>query len=177
MSKPQLLDVKTRSSGQVFFVAVGFIVSLFLISQIGTQTVWNDTARHIGAQPRLWPGIALIVMVLSFGVHWRLMRRRRPNALDRAEARRWIEPLEYLGWFILYVFAVPRLGFLPMSIFFACALTWRLGYRNKPALALAALFAVTMTVLFKGLLGVNIPGGQIYDLLPGAIRSFFLVYL
>lgn len=177
MSKPQLLEVKTRPSGQVLFVVAGFLVSLLLLSQIGTQTEWNENARHIGAQPRLWPAIALVLMVASFGLHWRLMRRRRPTALDWAEARRWVEPLEFLGWFVVYVFAVPRLGFLPMSLVFACALTWRLGYPTKTALILAALFAVVMTLLFKGLLGVNIPGGDIYELLPTSIRTFFLVYL
>ncbi|MBF9042701.1 tripartite tricarboxylate transporter TctB family protein [Rhodobacterales bacterium HKCCE4037] len=177
MSKTDLIEVKTRVSGQVIFVIAAFVVSLLLLSQIGTQTEWNDNARTIAAQPRLWPAIALAVMVVSFGLHWRLMRRRRPNGLDWIEVKRWVEPLEYLGWFIVYVLAVPRLGFLPMSLVLACALTWRLGYRSRTALILAALFAVAVTAIFKGFLGVNIPGGQIYDLLPDSIRSFFLVYL
>ncbi|MBO6883769.1 MAG: hypothetical protein JJ869_09345 [Marivita sp.] len=58
-----------------------------------------------------------------------------------------------------------------------CALTWRLGYRSRGALALAAIFAVAVTVTFKGFLGVNIPGGQIYELLPASVRTFFMVYL
>lgn len=177
MSKPQILDVRTRVSGQVVFVIFGFLASVFLISQIGNQTEWNPGARNIAAQPRLWPAIALGVMVAGFGLHWRQMRRRRPNALDWIEVRRWAEPLEFLGWFLLYVLVVPRLGFLPTSIVFACALTWRLGYRTRGALWLAVLFAVAITVLFKGMLGVNIPGGQIYELLPAGIRTFFLVYL
>ena len=177
MSKPQLLEVRTRSSGQVIFVVCGLLVSILLLSQIGSQTAWNVRARTIAAQPRLWPAIALVSMVVGFGLHWRLMRRRRPSALDWGEARRWVEPLEYLGWFILYVLAVPRLGFLPMSLVFACALCWRLGYRSGGALAVAAAFAVAVTVVFKGLLGVNIPGGQIYELLPASLRSFALVYL
>ena len=177
MSKPQLIEVKTRVSGQVVFVIFGFAAAVFLLSQIGSQTEWNANARNIAAQPRLWPAVALGVMTVSFGLHWRLMRRRRPNDLDWAEARRWIEPLEYLVWFIVFVFAVPRLGFLPMSLVFDCALTWRLGYRSRTALWLSALFAVAVTILFKGFLGVNIPGGQIYEFLPGSVRTFFLVYL
>ena len=39
------------------------------------------------------------------------------------------------------------------------------------------VFAVAITALFKGFLGVNIPGGQIYEYLPGSVRTFFLVYL
>ncbi len=177
MSKPALIEVKTRLSGQVVFIIAAFALSLLLLAQLGTQTEWNERARNIAAQPRLWPGVALVVMVLSFGLHWRLMKRRRPNSLDLIEVRRWAEPIEFLGWFIAYVFAVPRLGFLPMSIAFACALTWRLGYRSRGALWLAAGFAVAITVLFKGLLGVNIPGGAIYEYLPTSLRSFALVYL
>ncbi|MHA7888649.1 tripartite tricarboxylate transporter TctB family protein [Roseicyclus sp.] len=177
MGKSDLFDIKTRLSGQVIFVIASFAVSLGLLSQIGSQTEWSDSARTIAAQPRFWPAVALGLMVAGFGLHWRLMRRRRPDRRDWLEAKRWVEPLEYYGWFILFVLAVPRLGFLPMSLVMACALTWRLGYRSKGALALAALFAVSVTVTFKGFLGVNIPGGQIYELLPASVRTFFMVYL
>ncbi len=177
MDNSELLQVKTKTSGQVVFVVAGLALSLFLLSQIGSQTEWSERARNIGSQPRLWPAIALITMVLGFALHFWRMRRRRPNALDWVEARRWVEPLEYLVWFLIYVAAVPRLGFMPMSILFACALTYRLGYRQKPALAIAGAFAIAMVVLFKGLLGVNIPGAQIYEYLPDSIRTFFLVYL
>lgn len=177
MDKSELLEVKTRGSGQVVFVIFAFLGAVLLLSQIGTQTEWNDRARNIAAQPRLWPGIALIVMVVSLGLHWRFLRRRRPNSLDWGEVRRWVEPLEFLVWFLAYVVAVPRLGFLPMSLVLACALTWRLGYRSPGALLIAAGFAVAVTVLFKGFLGVNIPGAQIYEFLPASVRTFFLVYL
>lgn len=177
MSNRPVFEDKTKTAGQVVFVLFGVLASGLLLSQIGSQTEWNANARNIAAQPRLWPAIGLITMVLGFALHWRQMRRRKPNALDWVEVRRWAEPLEYLAWFLAYVFAVPRLGFLPMSLLFACALTWRLGYRSRAALWIAAGFAVAITVLFKGFLGVNIPGGQIYQLLPSGMRTFFLVYL
>ncbi|WP_171128646.1 MULTISPECIES: tripartite tricarboxylate transporter TctB family protein [unclassified Ruegeria] len=177
MDDSELLQVKTKTSGQVVFVVAGLVLTLILLSQITTQTEWTEKARNIGSQPRLWPAIALITMLGGFAIHFRLMRRRKPNALDWGEARRWAEPLEYLLWFLVYVAAVPRLGFLPMSILFACALTYRLGYRSRMGLMIAALFAVAMVVLFKGLLGVNIPGAQIYEFLPASVRTFFLVYL
>ncbi|MEX0276834.1 MAG: tripartite tricarboxylate transporter TctB family protein [Ruegeria sp.] len=177
MDNSELLKVKTKTSGQVVFVIAGLVLSLLLLSQIGTQTEWSERARNIGSQPRLWPAISLAVMVAGFAIHYWLMRRRRPNALDWVETRRWSEPLEYLVWFLIYVAAVPRLGFMPMSILFACTLTYRLGYRHKAALAIAAGFAIAMVVLFKGLLGVNIPGAQIYEFLPDSVRTFFLVYL
>lgn len=177
MDESELLKVRTKTSGQVVFVIAGLILTLVLLSQIGTQTEWTDKARNIGSQPRLWPAIALVTMLAGFVIHFRLMRRRKPNALDWVEARRWAEPLEYLLWFLVYVAAVPRLGFLPMSLLFACALTYRLGYRHRIAMWIAALFAVAMVALFKGFLGVNIPGAWIYEYLPASVRTFFLVYL
>ncbi len=177
MDDSELLQVKTKTSGQSVFVIGGLVLTLLLLSQIGTQTEWTEKARNFGSQPRLWPAVALITMLLGFGIHLRLMKRRKPGSLDWVEARRWTEPLEYLLWFLVYVMAVPRLGFMPMSILFACALTYRLGYRQKAALWIAAGFAVAMVVLFKGLLGVNIPGAQIYEFLPSSVRTFFLVYL
>ena len=177
MDNSELLQVKTRTSGQVIFVLAGLILTLLLLSQIGSQTEWSERARNIGSQPRLWPAVALITMLSGFAVHYRLMRRRRADALDWVELRRWAEPLEYALWFLLYVLAVPRLGFLPMSIVFAVTLTYRLGYRSRAMLLTAAAFAVATVVLFKGFLGVRIPGAQIYEFLPGTLRTFFLVYL
>ncbi|MEM9318950.1 MAG: tripartite tricarboxylate transporter TctB family protein [Pseudomonadota bacterium] len=171
------LFAKTRSAGLIVFVAVSLGLVLLLITQIGSQTIWSEDARNFAGQPRLWPAIGLAVMAFGFGLHLLRMRHRRPNRLDWMEARRWLEPAEYAGWFMIYVFTVPIIGFLPMSITFACALVWRLGYRGKPPFILAAIFAVATAILFKTLLSVNIPGGQIYRFLPGELRSFFLTYL
>jgi len=63
------------------------------------------------------------------------------------------------------------------SLIFACALTYRLGYRGVPYTVFAAAFAVGMVALFKGLLGVKIPGATLYEYLPGALRSFAILYL
>ncbi len=177
MNSESDLQAKTRTAGQVVFVALALAVSLFLLSQIGWQTVWVEDARSFAAQPRFWPGVALLVMVSGFGGHLWQMRRRRPDRLDWVEARRWLEPFEYAGWFMAYVVIVPIIGFLPISIGFAVALTWRLGYRDRLFLILAAGFAIVVVVLFKGFLGVKIPGAALYDFLPGAVRSFALTYL
>lgn len=171
------IQTRTRSAGQVLFVIGAVAVILLLIALLPTQTVWSSRARNIASQPRLWPAVALSVMLVGFGLHYLRMKRRHADPLDWIEARRWLEPFEYLGWFMAYVLTVPVLGFLPMSLAFAAALTYRLGYRTRFGLGLAALFALSMVIIFKGLLGVNIPGAAIYDYLPGALRSFALIYL
>ncbi len=167
---------RTRSAGQIVFVIAALAVSLLLLSQIGRETLWVEDAKF-AAQPRFWPLVALIVMIAGFGLHLFQMRRRRPASVDWVEVRRWAEPLEYVGWFMAYVFTVPVAGFLPVSIVFAYALTWRLGYRKPLMLASAVAFAIALVIVFKALLGVKIPGAMVYEYLPDAFRSFFLQYL
>ena len=171
------LVAKTRSAGLLIFVAGSLALVLLLASQTGSQTVWTENARNFAGQPRLWPAIGLGLMATGFGLHLLRLRRRWPNRLDWIEARRWLEPAEYAAWFMAYVFTVPIVGFLPMSLVFACALAWRLGYRGRLPMVLAAAFAIATVILFKAILSVNIPGGQIYEVLPGGLRSFFLTYL
>lgn len=168
---------KTRTAGQTLFIIGGLAMSLLLLAQITTQTVWIEDAKSFAAQPRFWPAVALTLMAVSFALHLFLMHRRRPDRLDWVEARRWLEPFEYVLWFMAYVFLVPIIGFLPMSLIFACALTCRLGYRGAPYTVFAAAFAIGMVALFKGLLGVKIPGATLYEYLPGALRSFAILYL
>jgi hypothetical protein len=69
------------------------------------------------------------------------------------------------------------LGYLPSTILFTLAITARLGYRRPLAFASALLFAVTVVIVFRAMLHVRIPPGQIYDYLPDAIRGFALIYL
>lgn len=177
MSIESELQARTRIAGQALFILGALALALLLLSQITRQTVWIEDAQSLAAQPRFWPGVAIGMMVISFGLHLWFMRRRRPDPQDWVEARRWLEPLEYVVWFMAYVFLVPVIGFLPMSLIFACALTWRLGYRNAGYFWVAAAFAIATVALFKGLLSVKIPGAVIYEALPGGLRSFFILYL
>lgn len=168
---------RTRVAGQTVFVIAALALALFLLSQITRQTAWVDPSKSFVAQPRFWPAVALAMMVLPLGLHLWLMKRRRPNRSDWQEVRRWGETLEYAGWFMGYVFAVPWIGFLPMSILFAIGLAWRLGYRSLSTLIAAALFALSTVIVFKGFLGVKIPGARMYEWLPDGARSFALQFL
>ncbi|MEM9031136.1 MAG: tripartite tricarboxylate transporter TctB family protein [Pseudomonadota bacterium] len=170
------IHAKTRGSGQIVFVAGGLAITLLLLSQITGQTIWDDQAKNFAAQPRFWPLVALLAMVLGFALHLWRMRHRAFRPEDWGEARRWIEPAEYVVWFMGYVFLVPLIGFLPMSLVFATGLTWRLGYRNRRMLWTAALFAFATVVFFKALLGVKIPGSALYEMLPEPFRSSFILY-
>ncbi len=157
--------------------ALAFVVlSLLLLVLIGQQTQWVAKTK-LYAQPRFWPAVALVGMAAFAALHlWRL-HRRRSTAEDWREARTWLRPFEFALWFMAYVWAVPIVGFLPASLIFAPALSWRMGYRGPRMLWTAAAFGAAVVVVFKSLLAVKIPGGLVYELLPGALRSFFIVNL
>ncbi len=162
--------------GQLVF-ALGFVaLSALLLAQIGDQTVWAQKTQ-VFAQPRFWPAVGLIAMVLMGGLHLYRLPWRRFTVADRAELRRWAAVLEYSGWFMGYVLLVPVLGYLPVTMVFVPLLARRMGYRSRLMLIISVIFAVAVVVLFKSFLSVKIPGGAVYDYLPGALRSFFILNL
>ncbi|TDK51933.1 tripartite tricarboxylate transporter TctB family protein [Antarcticimicrobium luteum] len=162
--------------GQLGF-ALGFVaLSLLLLLLIGDQTIWAAKTRFF-AQPRFWPAVGLGGMVLMGGLHLYRLPWRRFNVNDRTELRRWALVLEYSGWFMGYVLLVPVLGYLPVTLAFVPLLARRMGYRSRLMMGASIIFAVVVVVLFKSFLGVKIPGGAIYEYLPGALRSFFILNL
>ncbi len=174
MSTPEERRFVGRLQGQVIF-AIGFVVlSALLLSQIGEQTRWAKGTAFF-AQPRFWPAVGLGGMVLFGALHFWRLPRRRVRRTDVIEARIWAQPLEYALWFMGYVLLVPIIGYLPVTMAFVPALIWRMGYRSKRLLWAGVVFAVLVVVLFKSVLQVKIPGAALYEYLPGALRSFFIL--
>jgi hypothetical protein len=116
-------------------------------------------------------------MVLMGGLHLYRLPWRRVSRYDWFEVRRWGAVFEYAAWFMAYVLAVPVLGYLPVTLLFVPALCWRMGYRSRLMLGCGTGVALAVVVMFKTLLAVKIPGGAAYEYLPGALRSFFILYL
>ena len=160
--------------GQLLFALVFLVAALLLLSQLGDQTKWVKRTKFF-AQPRFWPAVAVAGMVLFSALHlWKLPRRRFVKP-DIVEWRIWFFAIEWVLWFLAYVAVVPVLGYLPVTVGFVLLLVWRVGYRERRLLWISAGFAVAVVVLFKSLLQVKIPGGTIYEYLPGALRSFFIL--
>ena len=162
--------------GQLIFALAFVLVSVILLSLIGEQTRWVNKTKFF-AQPRFWPAVSLGLMVLFGALHLRRLPWWKNTRYDWWEVRKWAAVLEYAGWFMAYVILVPVIGYLPVTLIFVPALSWRMGYRSRQMLWISAVFAVLVVILFKGLLSVKIPGGMIYEYLPGALRSFFILYL
>lgn len=165
-----------RRPGDVVFALAFLALSVFLISKIGEQTEVTKRTKWY-AQPALWPTISLYAMCAFAFLHW-LSSAMSPRIAGRwKEVALWLRGLEYVAYFLIYVIAVPVLGYLPSTVIFCVFLAIRAGFRQARYLAIAALFAVVVVIVFRGLLAVKIPAGAIYDHLPETLRSFALIYL
>jgi len=164
-----------RRPGNLFFASIFLALSLFLASQIGNQTVWKSSTGF-SSQPALWPIVSIIGMLIFALLNW-TSALVSPKINGRwKEVLFWVRSAEYVIWFMVYVLVVPLLGYLPTTIIFSVLLALRVGYRSWGMIAVSVLTAVSIVVVFKSLLQVKIPGGQVYELLPDFMRSFMLTY-
>jgi len=174
MSTPEEKRFNGPLRGQLLFAIVFVVAAVLLLSQLGEETKWIKRTKFF-AQPRFWPAVSIFGMVLFGGLHlWKLPRKRFDRA-DLVEWRIWLFAIEYVFWFLAYVLLVPVIGYLPTTLIFMPLLTWRMGYKDKRMLWIATVFGFGVVVLFKSFLQVKIPGGLIYEYLPGALRSFFIL--
>ena len=172
----QELFKRYRRPGDAVFATVFLLMSLFLLSQLGSQAPWNGT-RQIFSQPAFWPSVSLVLMTFFAGLHF-LSSIWSPRIPGRwPEVWQWVRSLEYAAWFLIYVAMVPRLGYLPTTVLAAVLLALRAGYRTPRVFAGMAVLGIVIVVLFRGFLQVRIPAGAAYDYLPSGIQIFFLTYL
>lgn len=179
-----LVQVKTlkqlfqryRRPGNLFFASLFLGISLVLLFNIQTQSQWLNGTKW-SSQPALWPMISIFGMTFFALLNW-TSAIVSPKIEGRwQEVGYWLKAFEYVGWFMAYVIAVPIAGYLPSTIMFCLMLCYRTGYRSRRMFLVSALIAILIVVLFKSFLQVKVPGGQVYELFPDAIRSFMLTYL
>lgn len=164
-----------RKPGELFYSFIFLGTSLALLSLIFWQTRWLP-GKGLAAQPRTWPFLSLLCMS-GFAAANLLMTARSTRTPGRwTEALIWISSLEYVGWYLLYVVAIPLTGYLAATVGFCVFLVWRAGYRSGFAFGAAAVFGLAVVLLFKSLFNVKIPGGAVYEYLPGALRYIMIRY-
>ena len=170
----QDLFKRYRRPGDLVFSVAFLAFSLFLLFTIDGQVKWGR--GKLLAEPAFIPWVGVICMTVFAALHLvsGLMSPRLDGRLK--EIGFWARSLEYVVWFLAYVIVVPRLGYLPTTMLFTPALAFRLGYRDRKMLVAAVIFGVIVVLLFKSFLQVKVPGGQIYEYLPTALRSFMLTY-
>jgi hypothetical protein len=166
---------ESRKPGEILFVTISMVIAVALLAAIPWQTTWIP-GKGLAAQPRLWPSLSLGGVVL-FGLMnaWSRVRvTRTPGRWQ--EAAVWLRSLEFIGWYMLYVVAIPVIGYLLSTVLFCTGLALRVGYRGR-TVVIAGLFGLFVVLLFKAALNVKIPGGAIYEHAPEALRYFLLRYL
>jgi hypothetical protein len=163
---------------EIVFGVLSFALALFLLSQIDNETTWI-AGRPFVRQPAFWPTVSIVGMTV-FGAFelWSTTRalRSRTGSPVAPEIMLWVRAVEYLAWFMAYVWIVPVIGYLPTTMIFCALLTWRLGYRRPKTILAAVLTGIGTVIVFKTLLAVKIPGGELYEYLPHAIRNVMIQY-
>ncbi|MFM7333471.1 MAG: tripartite tricarboxylate transporter TctB family protein [Tabrizicola sp.] len=154
------------------------VLSSGLLALIGVATRSNAKGGW-WTQPWLMPGIALGLLVLANLITlWEEAADLRANPLtaaEKAEGRAlllgWLRPLEYLGYYAIYIYAIQHLGYFPSTLVFVLFLLWRVGL-TAPRWQLAGLALVVFMIgVFRMGLGVWMPAPEFYELFPGAIRT------
>jgi len=172
------LSVGRRHRAEIVFGVLSFAAALLLLTRIGAETTWLE-GRPFVKQPAFWPTVAIVGMTV-FGAFelWSTRRALRGGATGEIgpEVLKWFAGVEFLAWFLVYVWVVPVLGYLPTTIAFCAALSYRLGYRSRRGLVAAILTGIATVVIFKSLLGVKIPGGSLYEYFPDAVRNVLILY-
>lgn len=171
----QDLFKRYRRPGDLIFALMFLIFALFLLYNLDDQTTWVKRTKTV-AQPAFWPTVAVYLMLVFSALHLigSLVSPRIAGRL--AEVTFWVRSVEFAFWFMAYVMLVPRLGYLPSTILFTLTLSLRLGYRDVRHLSGAVGIGIAIVVIFKSFLQVKVPGGQLYELFPDAIRAFMLTY-
>lgn len=171
----QDLFKRYRRPGDLVFALIFLAFSLFLWINLDAQTTWVKRTKTV-AQPAFWPTVSVYLMLGFSALHLigSLVSPRIPGRLK--EVTFWVRSLEFSAWFLAYVKLVPVIGYLPATILFMLTLSFRLGYRGVRELGGAAAVGVLIVVVFKTFLQVKIPGGQIYEYLPDALRAYMLTY-
>lgn len=172
----QDLFKRYRRPGDIVFAVLFLAFAIFLFTQIGEQTKITKRTKWF-AQPGLWPTISISGMVIFGALHF-ISSAMSPRIPGRwREVAFWLQSFEFVAYFLIYVVMVPWLGYLPSTVVFAVFLALRCGFNSGPAIGSSVLFAVTVAVVFRGLLQVKIPAGALYEHLPDSIRVFALTYL
>ncbi|MES0885095.1 tripartite tricarboxylate transporter TctB family protein [Roseibium sp. SCP14] len=172
----QELFRRYRRPGDIVFAILFLAFSLFLLSQLYSETAWIKRTNWY-AQPRFWPAVSLIGMAIFACLHF-IGSICSPRILGRwKEVAFWVSSLEFVLYFLGYVVLVPQLGYLPSTVLFTVFLTLRIGETRIVNLLSAVGFAVAVAVVFRAFLQVKIPAGRIYEALPDGIRAFALTYL
>ncbi|WP_434286733.1 tripartite tricarboxylate transporter TctB family protein [Celeribacter sp. SCSIO 80788] len=165
---------RERRPGDLVFALAFMAFALATLIVMPRQTTWVPNTV-LFAQPAFWPGVGVIMMVGFGAVHLLSSVVSTRQEGRGAELLYWLRSLEFVAWFLCYVWLVPVIGYLPATMLFAVLLVLRLGYRAPWSFFWAAAFGFAVVAVFKAGLQVKVPAGALYGYLPDSIRTFMVV--
>ena len=167
-------------AGDLVFAMLMLLIVLVLLVSIPFETKWFDGVPLV-KQPRLWPTFCLLGMALFGFLYSIQIWRNYKIQLGQLQAElnelsSWLRPLEFVFYFVLYVWSVPLAGYLLSTLLFFSLLTIRAGYRTLLMFWVSLATGFGIVVVFKSLLQVKVASGAIYDYLPDGWATFFMIY-
>jgi len=180
----QTTSTPISRTADIVFACAFVVLSVWLFTQLGNEAKFSGKGK-LFAQPAFWPALSLAGMVIFGGLHLlQILRGRRHKdaskpeeavtELSRPSSLAWFGVFEFYLYFMVYVWAVPVLGYLLATIIFTTLLALRTGYRSKKMLGLAAASGIAIVILFKAFLSVKIPAASWYSTLPDRLANFMI---
>ena len=170
---------QSNQTGQRIFAICILLIAVTLLFMADTELKWKKNA-DFHKQPGFWSIIALSAMAAFSALQlmlppWKL---RMPADFQwKPWLQAWFGPVEYAIYFLVYVWLVPLIGYLPATLLVFPLLVLRAGYRERKYLAFSWIVGIAVVVLFKSILQVKIPGGEFYSVFPEAVRNFLVLRL
>jgi nitrate reductase gamma subunit len=154
-------------------------LSVTLLACIGIATRWGPENAGWWTRPMLMPGIALVLLaganIITLGRDIVDLRRYPPSATEWAEGWAllwaWLQPVEFLAYYGIYVFAIQHAGYFPSTLIFIMVLMFRVRLTTPRWILAGVCAALFMVAVFRMGLGVWMPAPELYELFPDGVRS------
>ncbi|MCD8224341.1 MAG: tripartite tricarboxylate transporter TctB family protein [Clostridiales bacterium] len=147
------------------FILVLGAVCLYLYAMLGMENPAAGAEAELGAA--FWPRAVLVLLIIMLAVNfvldWRRMKRVGLGIAGSFDIGEFLESRPFAGMILVacLVVGLPYVGFLPACFVFLIAGGILVGEKRPVVLFLFSLaVTVVLYVLFQGLLGVNLPGGE-----------------
>jgi hypothetical protein len=179
-----------RQNGDLIISLFFFLLTLILLIYFNSESGFEDRKlpqKRFGKilkQGWVAPAVCMFFLTIAVTVNLILsvhnaIKSKRLHLPKRTskELLKWLKSLEFVGYFLIYTFVIPTIGYLLSTVIFAVALTWRLGYRSLRWVSISFLTAVGIVLVFRTFLQIKTPLQiTLYEFFPPAVESFLKTY-
>lgn len=158
------------------------LVSFALLALLGAATKSAPAGSGWWTAPATAPALALTVLSAANAITlWIKFSAIQSNPLTPnewakfvARAKQLLRPLEFLAYFAAYLLSLRFIGYGPATLIFVLGLMVRVRLCSAKWLLTGAVTCAALILIFRVGLGVWMPAPDLYNLLPGSLRSAFI---